>query len=118
MQFTLQARRRPAEERDELASSHSITSSARSIIDGGTARPGALAVLRFTVISNFCRKTSVYQLVRENQQVWRNLEAELFSGFQIDDEIKFIWVSDRQVGRFYAFEDFTHKTHRYFKALL
>ena len=32
---------------------YSITSSARSIIDGGTARPSALAVLRFTAISNF-----------------------------------------------------------------
>jgi hypothetical protein len=31
---------------------YSITSSARSIIDGGTARPSAVAVLRFTTISN------------------------------------------------------------------
>ena len=32
---------------------YSITSSARIKIDGGTARPSALAVLRFTAISNF-----------------------------------------------------------------
>jgi DNA-binding beta-propeller fold protein YncE len=32
---------------------HSITSSARSKMDCGTARPSALAVLRFTTISNF-----------------------------------------------------------------
>ena len=32
---------------------HSITSSARSIIDGGMARPSAVAVLRFTTTSNF-----------------------------------------------------------------
>ena len=32
---------------------YSITSSARSRIDGGTARPSALAVLRFRTISNF-----------------------------------------------------------------
>src|SRR6516165_10716880 len=31
---------------------HSITSSARSMIDGGTARPSALAVLRFRTIWN------------------------------------------------------------------
>jgi hypothetical protein len=31
---------------------YSITSSTRSIIDGGTARPSAVAVLRFTTISN------------------------------------------------------------------
>ena len=30
-----------------------MTSVARSIIDGGTARPSALAVLRFTTISYF-----------------------------------------------------------------
>ena len=35
-----------------VPASHSMTSSARSIIDGGTARPSALAVLRFTIISN------------------------------------------------------------------
>src|SRR5262249_28112799 len=47
-------RRRAAESSDEFASpNHSITSSARSIIDGGMARPSAVAVLRFTTISNF-----------------------------------------------------------------
>ena len=50
-------RGRAAEERDRLATidgrDHSITSSARSIIDGGMARPSAVAVLRFTTISNF-----------------------------------------------------------------
>src|SRR5262249_31495292 len=46
-------RRRAAEERDELApQNHSITSSARSRIDGGMARPSAVAALRFTSISN------------------------------------------------------------------
>src|SRR6202022_3815030 len=35
------------------ASRYSITSSARSRIDGGTARPSALAVLAFKAISNF-----------------------------------------------------------------
>src|SRR5262249_59168764 len=38
--------RRTADERDELASSHSITSSARASKVGGTSRPSALAVLR------------------------------------------------------------------------
>ena len=32
---------------------YSMTSSARSRIDGGMARPRAVAVLRFTTISNF-----------------------------------------------------------------
>ena len=32
---------------------YSITSSARTRIDGGTVRPSALAVLAFTAISNF-----------------------------------------------------------------
>src|SRR5262249_14856352 len=43
-----------AEKSDELAPpNHSITSSARSIIDGGTVRPSAVAVARFPTISNF-----------------------------------------------------------------
>src|SRR5215468_9100902 len=45
--------RRAADERDELAPLHSITSSARTRIDDGTTRPSALAVLRFRTISNF-----------------------------------------------------------------
>src|SRR5262249_46399292 len=39
-------RRRAAEQRDELATLHSITSSARASSAGGTSRPSALAVLR------------------------------------------------------------------------
>jgi hypothetical protein len=38
---------------------HSITSSERSIIDGGMARPSAVAVLRFTTISNFVGNLSL-----------------------------------------------------------
>ena len=37
-------RRRAAEQRDELAPLHSITSSARASSDGGTVRPSILAV--------------------------------------------------------------------------
>src|SRR5262249_8574958 len=41
-------RRRPAEQRDELAPPHhSITSSARCCNSGGTSSPSTLAVLRF-----------------------------------------------------------------------
>jgi hypothetical protein len=36
-----------------LACCHSITSSARTKIEGGTVRPSTLAVLVFTAISNF-----------------------------------------------------------------
>ena len=42
-----------AEQRDELASSHSITSSARASSVGGMSRPSALAVLRLMTRSNF-----------------------------------------------------------------
>src|SRR5262245_13873968 len=45
-------RRRPAEQRDELAASHSITSSAATINLSGTARPRALAVFRLSTVSN------------------------------------------------------------------
>ena len=45
-------RRRAAEQRDELAPPHSITSSARASSVGGTSRPSALAVLRLISMSN------------------------------------------------------------------
>src|SRR2546425_7156698 len=43
---------RAAEKGDELASLHSITSSARSKNDSGIVRPSALAVVRFMTRSN------------------------------------------------------------------
>ena len=46
-------RRRAAEQRDELAPLHSITSSARASSEGGTSRPSALAVLRLMNSSTF-----------------------------------------------------------------
>ena len=46
-------RPRAAEQRDELAAFHSITSSARASSVGGISRPNALAVLRLITSSNF-----------------------------------------------------------------
>src|SRR5262249_47572478 len=46
-------RRRAAEQRDEMASFHSITSSVRSRNDSGIVRPRALAVVRLMTRSNF-----------------------------------------------------------------
>src|SRR5262245_21634111 len=45
-------RRRAAEQRDELAPLHSITSSAMACNVGGTVRPSALAVLRLMTSSS------------------------------------------------------------------
>src|SRR5262249_13350255 len=45
--------RRTAEQLDELAASHSITSSARASNVAGTSRPSAFAVLRLMISSNF-----------------------------------------------------------------
>src|SRR5262249_45019019 len=44
---------RAAEQRDEFATLHSITSSAPTRRPGGTVRPSAFAVLRLTTNSNF-----------------------------------------------------------------
>src|SRR5262249_42485577 len=46
-------RRRAAEQRDERATFHSITSSARSKNGSGILRPSALAVVRLMTSSNF-----------------------------------------------------------------
>src|SRR6185436_15469377 len=45
-------KRRAAEQNDQIAASHSMTSSARARIDCGTVRPSALAVLRLMTSSN------------------------------------------------------------------
>src|SRR5262249_40633923 len=45
-------RRRAAEQRDELAALHSITSSARASSGDGMVRPSAFAVIKFTIRSN------------------------------------------------------------------
>jgi hypothetical protein len=45
-----------AEQRDELARPHSITSSASASNLSGISRPSALAVLKLTTSSNFCRQ--------------------------------------------------------------
>src|SRR5262245_17613484 len=50
--------RRTAEQRDELAAPHSITSSARARSDGGTSRPSAFAVLRLMTNSNFVDRST------------------------------------------------------------
>jgi hypothetical protein len=44
--------RRAAEQRDELAPLHSITSSAATSRPDGTVRPSAFAVLRLMIVSN------------------------------------------------------------------
>src|SRR3954451_7517707 len=44
-------RRRAAEQRDEIAAFHSMTSSARESSDGGTVRPSALAVVRLIAVT-------------------------------------------------------------------
>jgi Flp pilus assembly protein TadB len=46
-------RRRAAEQRDELASPHSITSSATASSVGGTSSPSACAVIKLMTSSNF-----------------------------------------------------------------
>src|SRR5262245_32595424 len=49
---------RSAEDRDELAPSHSITRSARVSMDGGRVRPSNLAVFRFIASSNFVGRST------------------------------------------------------------
>src|SRR5260370_27740948 len=50
---------RAAEQCDELAASHSITSSARTRRVGGTSRPSALAVFRLMTSSSFVGNSTV-----------------------------------------------------------
>ena len=52
MDHSIQPRNRAAEQRDELAASHSISSSASNWIELGTSMPSALAVCRLMTNSN------------------------------------------------------------------
>src|SRR5262249_47045723 len=73
-------RRRPADQGDELAPLHSISSSARSRNDSGIVRPSPLAVVRLMTRSNFvgcstgmsaglapCKILSTISAVRRNR---------------------------------------------------
>src|SRR5262249_20679205 len=51
--YTKKHRDPAAQQRDELAASHSITSSARPISGSGIVRPSVFAVLRLMIISTF-----------------------------------------------------------------
>src|SRR6476469_3260999 len=51
--YTMKRGERTTEQRDELAPSHSITSSARASSDGGTSRPRTFAAVRLITSSNF-----------------------------------------------------------------
>src|SRR5262249_11609799 len=67
-------RRRTAEQRDELAPFHSMTSSARASNIGGTSSPSAFAVLRLIAISYFvgvCTERSVGFAARSQNDVRR-----------------------------------------------
>ena len=43
-------------------------------------------------------------LVGLSQQQWRHGEAERFGSFEVDGQLKFGRLLDRQIGRFLAFE--------------
>jgi hypothetical protein len=46
--------------------------------------------------------------IRSHQHVWRNRQADLLSGFQIDDELKLYWLLDRKIGGLRAFQDLVY----------
>src|SRR6516165_7141992 len=100
---------------DRVRNRYSISSSARSKIDCGTVRPSALAVLRFTTISNFVgnctgrspgfeprrmRSTNAQRpkakshsalfdrFVGDGEQHRRYRDAELARRLHVDDEIE------------------------------
>ena len=73
-----------AKQRDEVAASHSITSSARSRMDVGTSSPSALAVLRLTIVSNFVARSTgrslgftPFRILSTNVAARRNMSGKL-----------------------------------------
>ena len=66
---------------------------------GRWANPAALCVRR--------RDASLDHLVRSHQDRLRHGEAERLGGLQVDNQLKFGWLLNRQVGRLCALEDFS-----------
>ena len=48
-------------------------------------------------------------LVRSREHIRRNRQADLLRGFQVDDELKFLWLLDGQIGGFGTLKDLVHK---------
>src|SRR5262245_48231059 len=76
--------RRAAEQRDEIAPFHSITSSARSRIDVDTSMPSALAVLRLTIVPNLVDRSTgrslgfaPFRILSTNVAARRNMSGKL-----------------------------------------
>ena len=51
--------------------------------------------------------------VRSRQHIRRNREADLLGGFEINDQLEFSRLLDRQIGRLGALENFVHITWRH-----
>jgi hypothetical protein len=47
--------------------------------------------------------------IRSGQHVWRNREADLLGGFEIDNELELRRLLDRQVGWLSAFQNFVYE---------
>src|SRR5215471_2739048 len=44
-------------------------------------------------------------LIRSRQDIWRNRETDLLGGFQVNDQLKPLWLLYREIGRLRAFEN-------------
>src|SRR5262245_9784021 len=52
--------------------------------------------------------SSLNHPIRPRQHIWRNSEADLLRGFQINDELKLGWLLDRKIGGLCAFKYLVH----------
>ena len=50
--------------------------------------------------------------VRSRQHIWRDRQADLLGGFEIDDELKLLRLLDGKVSGLGAFEDLVHVSCR------
>src|SRR5438067_2155495 len=83
---------KPISSRWRVSRRHSMTSSAMASTDGGMAIPIVLAVL-----------PSLDDLLGTSDQRRRNIDGELPGDLEIDDQIEFGGLHDRQVSGFFTF---------------
>ena len=53
--------------------------------------------------------SSLNHLIRSHQHVWRNRQADLLSGLEIDHQLKLRRLLHREIGRLGALEDSVHE---------
>src|SRR6185295_15911037 len=60
------------------------------------------------LLSFFCCSLSFDHPIRARQHIRRNRQTNLFRRFEVDNELKFLWLLHWEIGGLGALQDFVH----------